>query len=141
MNIDILLPFKEKFSKNKASAVSITVKNSMKYSSFKNNIKVYGRKVENPFYKKNFIGLENHWILHGGHNKSLAHNYYKKNKNNDFQKKILEIHNRPYLFNYLFKKIKNIPSERLMNERIRVPNSKKLYITFESAFQNQFNWI
>ena len=41
----------------------------------------------------------------------------------------------------LFKKIKNIPSERLMNERIRVPNSKKLYITFESAFQNQFNWI
>ena len=41
----------------------------------------------------------------------------------------------------LFIKIKNIPSERLMNERIRVPNSKKLYITFESAFQNQFNWI
>ncbi len=41
----------------------------------------------------------------------------------------------------LFKKIKNIPSERLMKERIRVPNTKKLYITFESAFQNQFNWI
>ena len=41
----------------------------------------------------------------------------------------------------LFKKIKKTPSERLMNERIRVPNSKKLYITFESAFQNQFNWI
>ncbi len=41
----------------------------------------------------------------------------------------------------LFKKIKNIPSERLMKERIRVRNTKKLYITFESAFQNQFNWI
>ena len=41
----------------------------------------------------------------------------------------------------LFKKIKKIPSERLMNERIRVPNSRKLYITFESAFQNQFNCI
>ena len=41
----------------------------------------------------------------------------------------------------LFKKIKKIPTERLMKERIRVPNSKKLYITFESAFQNQFNWI
>ena len=41
----------------------------------------------------------------------------------------------------LFKKIKNIPSERLMKERIRVPNTKKLFITFESAFQNQFNWI
>lgn len=41
----------------------------------------------------------------------------------------------------LFKKIKNIPSERLMQERVRVPNFKKLFITFESAFQNQFNWI
>ena len=41
----------------------------------------------------------------------------------------------------LFIKIKNIPSERLMNERIRVKNYKKIYITFKSAFQNQFNWI
>lgn len=41
----------------------------------------------------------------------------------------------------LFKKIKRISSDRLMNERIRVTNSKKLYITFESAFQNQFNCI
>ena len=41
----------------------------------------------------------------------------------------------------LFKKIKKISSERLMEERIRVPNTKKLYITFESMFQNRFNWI
>ena len=41
----------------------------------------------------------------------------------------------------LFKKIKKISSERLMEERIRVPNTKKLYITFESIFQNRFNWI
>ena len=41
----------------------------------------------------------------------------------------------------LFKKIKNISSDRLMEERIRVPNSRKLYITFESIFQNRFNWI
>jgi len=41
----------------------------------------------------------------------------------------------------LFKKIKKVSSDRLMEERIRVPNSKKLLITFESMFQNQFNWI
>ena len=41
----------------------------------------------------------------------------------------------------LFKKIKNVSSDRLMEERIRVPTSKKLFITFESMFQNQFNWI
>lgn len=41
----------------------------------------------------------------------------------------------------LFKKIKKISSDRLMEERIRVPNTKKLFITFESIFQNRFNWI
>ena len=41
----------------------------------------------------------------------------------------------------LFKKIKKVSSDRLMEERIRVPNIKKLLITFESMFQNQFNWI
>ena len=41
----------------------------------------------------------------------------------------------------LFKKIKSVPSERLMYERIRVPNSKKMYITFKSYCRNQLNWI
>ena len=41
----------------------------------------------------------------------------------------------------LFKKIKKISSDRLLEERIRVTNSKKLFITFESVFQNRFNWI
>ena len=41
----------------------------------------------------------------------------------------------------LFKKIKKVSSDRLMEERIRVHNTKKLLITFESMFQNQFNWI
>jgi phytoene/squalene synthetase len=41
----------------------------------------------------------------------------------------------------LFKRIKKVSSDRLMEERIRVPNTKKLLITFESMFQNQFNWI
>jgi 15-cis-phytoene synthase len=41
----------------------------------------------------------------------------------------------------LFKKIKMVSSDRLMEERIRVPNTIKLLITFKSMFQNQFNWI
>jgi|TARA_Y100000385_G_scaffold261577_1_gene292440 phytoene/squalene synthetase len=41
----------------------------------------------------------------------------------------------------LFNKIKKISSDRLMEERIRVPNTRKVYITFESIFQNRFNWI
>ena len=41
----------------------------------------------------------------------------------------------------LFKKIKSVPSERLMHERIRLANKKKLYITFKSYCRNQLNWI
>ena len=41
----------------------------------------------------------------------------------------------------LFKKIKSVPSDRLMYERIRVANTKKLYITFKSYCRNQLNWI
>ncbi len=109
MQIDILLPFKEKFSMNAAGAVSLTVKNTMKYSKYFNNIRIFGQHVTNPFFEKNFHGLNNNWILHGGHNKSLAYHYYKKNLNESFKKKIIEIHNRPYIFNYLIKKIPNFP--------------------------------
>jgi len=41
----------------------------------------------------------------------------------------------------LFKKIKKVSSDRLMEERIRVTNTKKILITFKSMFQNQLNWI
>ena len=37
-NIDIILPYKELFRSNGASAVSISVKNSIKYSKNKKNI-------------------------------------------------------------------------------------------------------
>ena len=109
MNIDIILPYKEKFSKNEASAVSITVKNSMVHSKFFKNIRVYGQKTLTPFYKKNFIGLNNNWILHGGHNKSLAYHYYKKNLYLNKNKRIIEVHNRPYIFNFLKRKISGCP--------------------------------
>ena len=35
MCINILLPYKEKFTKNKASSVSITVSNNLEFSKFK----------------------------------------------------------------------------------------------------------
>ena len=71
---------------------------------------------------------------------------------NDFESALKGIINLPsssrlgvyvayrYYFS-LFKKIKKVSSDRLMEERIRVPNFKKLFITFKSMFQNQFNWI
>ena len=56
MKIDIILPYKEIFSATSASAVSLTVKNSIEFSEFKNDITVYGQNTNKPFYK-NFVGF------------------------------------------------------------------------------------
>ena len=58
MKINILLPYKEKFDENLASSVSITVKNNLLHSNFRDQIKVFGQSVETPFFKDNFIGLK-----------------------------------------------------------------------------------
>ena len=50
MKINILLPYKEKFDKNKASSVSITVKNNLSYSKYLNEIKIFGQNVEKPIF-------------------------------------------------------------------------------------------
>ena len=108
MKIEIILPYKEIFSEKKASAVSITVKNSMKFSKYKKNILVYGQDTVNPFYKKNFVGIKTNKLLHFGNNLSIIKNFIKLTKKNK-SKSLIEIHNRPYLFNYLVKYKSNNP--------------------------------
>ena len=41
----------------------------------------------------------------------------------------------------LFNKIKSIPPNAIMNTRVRIPNSKKIFLTFRSAVKNQLNLI
>lgn len=44
-------------------------------------------------------------------------------------------------YKLLFKKIKTLPSERIMEERIRIPNSRKLAILLGCYIQNNLNLI
>ncbi len=99
-NIDIILPYKELFRSNGASAVSISVKNSIKYSKNKKNITVYGQYVEKSFSDINFVGIKAKKFLHFGNNRSLIKQYLRK-IGMQFSNRIIEIHNRPYLFNSL----------------------------------------
>jgi phytoene/squalene synthetase len=41
----------------------------------------------------------------------------------------------------LFKKIKRLPPHRIMQERIRIPNSHKLLVMFKSKLMHQFNLL
>ena len=76
MKINILLPYKEKFDENKASSVSITVRNNLVYSKYLNQIKIYGQNVQKPLFKNNFIGFEHSFLSFKS--KNIFSNIYKK---------------------------------------------------------------
>ena len=96
MKINILLPYKEKFDEQKASSVSITIKNNLLYSKFLDRIKIYGRNVENPSFRDNFIGLKYSILSLKSKNKFLAHEMLKIINKDIDKKQLVEIHNRPY---------------------------------------------
>ena len=47
-----------------------------------------------------------------------------------------------YIYYYnLFRKIKSLPSSKILQERIRIPNSNKISLMLQSMVKNQFNLI
>ena len=58
MNIAILLPLKEKYTKVGAGAVSILVNTHLPKSKYKKTTNVYGSKVNKPLDTKNFKPLD-----------------------------------------------------------------------------------
>ena len=124
MKINILLPYKEKFDKYKASSVSITIRNNLSYSNYLNQIRVFGQDVESPLYKDNFFGLKYSIFSFKGKNKFLAYEMLKIiNKDTD-KKQLVEIHNRPYLINLITKETKFPISLFLHNDPQEMKGSK-----------------
>ena len=95
MNIDIILPFREKFTILQASAVSTSIKNSIINSSFKKNIKIYGHAVIDPMLPENFIGIKTNKLLHFSNNVSIIKNYLKLQSYKK-EEKLIEIHMNIY---------------------------------------------
>ena len=100
MNIAILLPYKENFSKNFAGAVSIFVNDTNKLSKFYKTIKVYGFTDEKNTLK-NYQNID----LKKKIFQSTSSQYLKNFNKIIYKKKIdiLEIHNRPHYIDFLNK--------------------------------------
>ena len=83
--IFIILPFKESLDPNKSGAVSIYIKDSLKHSKYKDNIKIISSSdfVNSKFFK----------------NKNYINAFCKKYKQTKIP--IIEIHNRPEYINIL----------------------------------------
>ena len=103
MKINILLPYKEKFDENKASSVSITVRNNLYHSKYLNQIKVFGQNVDNPLFKDNFIGLKYSILSFQSKNRFLASKMIEIISKDSDNKQLIEIHNRPYLVDQIAK--------------------------------------
>jgi len=127
MNIDIILPYKEIFSEKKASAVSLTIKNSAEFSEFNSKINVFGQTTAKPFKNLKFNGIKVNKFLHFGNNNSILINYFKITSNWKRGKKIIEIHNRPYLFHSAIVKEKFNPiTLHFHNDPREMKGSKKI---------------
>jgi len=104
--IAILLPHKEKFSKNESGSASIWVKDFFKLSKFKKEISVFGANVnpKNAAIKK----IYNNIYIEGFKYQSKTKIYIEKFKKfiSKHQPRIIEIHNRP---NYLLEIYKSFP--------------------------------
>ena len=151
MNINILLPYKEKFTKDKASSVSITISNNFKYSNFKKNIFIYGQFVEKPMFSKNFVGIKKSWNFLKSKNLHNASEMCKK-INDHNNSSIIEVHNRPYLIEYIKSRLKlshvltlflhNDPLEmkgsRTIKERLNLISSTDKIYCVSKYIKNRF---
>ena len=106
MKINILIPHKEHFDKDKLSSVSITVINNFNHSKFKKNIKIFGKDVQNSALPHNFIPIKNSFNIFKSKNIHLAQKMCEHISNDSDKEQLIEIHNRPKLFNYVVKKLK-----------------------------------
>ncbi len=126
MKINILLPYKEKFDKDNASSVSITVKNNLLHTKFLDEIKIYGQNVEHPLFKDNFVGLNYSIFSFKSKNKFLASKMLKTLSNDNNHKKLIEIHNRPYLLDHIVDRNKFAISLFLHNDPQTMKGSKSI---------------
>ncbi len=101
MKIATILPYKENYTVSKAQAAAIWVCDFFKYSKFKDNNLIYGNTSGKDFLSKNYVNIKinNLKSKFTSSTKEYCKNFIIETKNINFD--IIEIHNRPSVFNYL----------------------------------------
>ena len=132
--IFILLPHKEKFSKDKSGSASIWVKDFIKLSNFKKEIKVYGANVsqENAAIKNIYNNIQISELKY----QSKTNIYLQKFKKfiSREQPKIIEIHNRP---NYLIDIHKDFPNINY----ILIVHNDPLHLKGSTSIKDRINLL
>ena len=105
MKIATILPYKENYTFSKAQAAAIWVCDFFKYSKYQHRNYIFGNTNTKDYLTKNYININisNLKSKLSSTTKEYCKNIIHKIKDENFD--IIEIHNRPLIFNYLKKKI------------------------------------
>jgi len=126
LKIATILPYKENYSFEKASAASLWVSEFYNKSKFKKNNKIYGSTNSKKYLTGNYINIKLNSI--NSRFKSTTKEYCEKltDRINKEIFDIIEIHNRPLIF---FNLVKNINSKFVFyfhNDPLSMKGSKKI---------------
>ena len=105
IKIATILPYKENYSIKNAGAVSLWVKDFLKFSKYKNHNLIYGNTTHKPYLSKNYKNIKINSLNSKFYSST---NEYLKNVINILNKnvyEIIEVHNRPVMISELVNKI------------------------------------
>ena len=105
LKIATILPYKENYTLSKAAAASLWVSDFYKYSKLKKENYIFGNTNTYDYLSKNYINIDVSNIKSKFSSSTIQYcnNLISKIKKKRFD--IIEIHNRPLVFNYLKDKI------------------------------------
>ena len=101
MKIATILPYKENYTFAKAQAAAIWVSDFYKNSKYKDQNFIFGNTVKKDYLTKNYINIKINNLKSKltSTTKEYCNNFIKYANNKNFE--IIEIHNRPEVFNLL----------------------------------------
>ena len=126
LKIATILPYKENYSFEKASAASLWVSEFYKYSRFKKKNIIFGNTKSNNFLTKNYVNivLKSIKFKFQSTTNEYCEKLIKKININNFD--LIEIHNRPVILYKLVKKINSSFIFYFHNDPLSMKGSKSI---------------
>jgi len=126
INIATILPYKENYSLEKASAASLWVSEFFKHSKFKKNNFIYGNTNSKNYLTKNYINidLKSLKVKLQSTTKEYSNKLIKEINKNKFD--LIEVHNRPLILYNLVKQIQNRFIFYFHNDPLSMKGSKTI---------------
>jgi len=150
IKIATILPYKENYTTSKAQAAAIWVCDFFKHSKHKKNNYIFGNTNGSDYLTKNYINIEINSLKSkfSSSTKEYCQKIIDKCNNNSFD--IVEIHNRPLVFDYIKNHIDSrfilyfhndplsMNGSRSRSERLKLLNQVDKIIFVSKWVQNRF---